>query len=163
MGQWYELYGYAIHRRCLRLLGSETEADDALHETFIRAFNHSQEVRESSPLPWLYRICDRVCFAAIDARRRAAAPDPEAALNRLSERPDTRVDLERGRLLRQVLEQCKPGVREVAVLYHVDQMTQDEVAAEAQVSRKTVKQRLAQFRQVAAAFLGLGPGDEEDP
>lgn len=36
MQEMYERYGYAVYRRCLRLLGDSAMADDALQEVFLR-------------------------------------------------------------------------------------------------------------------------------
>ena len=66
--QWYALYGYAVHRRCVRLLQSEAEAEDALHEVFLRAWRYAYTLRERQPLPWLYRIADRQCVDLLSRR-----------------------------------------------------------------------------------------------
>ncbi len=152
--QLYALYGFAVRRRCERLLGSRTEADDALHEVFVRVHRYGASFRGEAPLPWLYRIADRYCFEVLQRRRRAATP--EEADRTLREREDGLAgpeSPERVRLVAQVLAACREPVREVAVLYYVDEMTQDEVAAAARCSRKTVKERLARFLETARGLL----------
>jgi RNA polymerase sigma-70 factor (ECF subfamily) len=85
-----ELHRAELHRHCAHLLGSSAEADDALQDTFLRAwrardgFGHRSSVRT-----WLFRIATNACF---DVRaRRAAAPTahepPEPAAPREHE-PD---------------------------------------------------------------------------
>lgn len=158
--QWYEAYGFAVHRRCLRLLGSAVEADDALHEVFLRAQRHAAKRRGQSVLAWLYSITDNHCFTVLRKRqmradqvRSMSAPDPSTASD----------ELESLQLFRQVLARCKPKVQEVAVLYYVDDWTQEEVAERVGCSRKTVKERLATFKTVATRLLGVArerPGGE---
>jgi RNA polymerase sigma-70 factor (ECF subfamily) len=161
--QWYELYGYAVHRRCLHLLGSEMEADDALQEVFLRAERHGYTLRDASPLHWLYRIADNHCFDVLRTKRRHV--DSDEAMKVMRAREESTADasnLERVHLVAQVLAACNDKVREIATLYHVDELTQDEVAAATGYSRKTVKEKLARFQQVAAELLGLSK-DEGEP
>ena len=49
------------HRRelllhCYRMLGSLPDAEDAVHETLLRAWRYLDSVKESAPRPWLYRV-----------------------------------------------------------------------------------------------------------
>ena len=152
----FEQYGYAVHRRCLRILGSSSEADDAVQEVFVRVIKYGSTRTGEAPLPWLYRIADRVCFDLINRRRRNAEPT-EAERRSAAERAAVGSGLapEDLRSIVEVLEACRTEVREVAVLYHLDQLTQEEVAARVGVSRKTVKQRLAKFMTVARTRFGI--------
>jgi RNA polymerase sigma-70 factor (ECF subfamily) len=69
---------------CYRMLGSLSDAEDALQETFLRAWRYRESLREGLPLrPWLYRIATNVCLDAIarDPRRTAMAAAEEAGPN----------------------------------------------------------------------------------
>jgi RNA polymerase sigma-70 factor (ECF subfamily) len=65
------------HRRellvhCYRMLASLSDAEDAVQETFLRAWRYRESVQEGRPLrPWLYRIATNACLDAIarDPRR----------------------------------------------------------------------------------------------
>jgi RNA polymerase sigma factor (sigma-70 family) len=59
-----------LDRHCARLLRSPADAEDALQETFLRAWR-SLHTCHSSPRPWLYRIASNVCFDLLAARRTA--------------------------------------------------------------------------------------------
>ena len=53
------------------MLGSVTDADDAVQETMVRAWRHLDTFEGRSSLrTWLYRIATRVCLDAIDDRKR---------------------------------------------------------------------------------------------
>ncbi len=155
--QWYERYGYAVHRRCMQLLHSAAEADDALHDIFLRAHRYGHTLAQAAPLPWLYRIADRHCLEVL-AQRRRVAPATLEQLAEHEQRSSAQAAPEAGRLVAQVLSACKQRVQQVAVLYYVDGCTQDEVAEELGCSRKTVKEKLAQFKEVARALLA--PSEE---
>ncbi|MFE9232603.1 sigma-70 family RNA polymerase sigma factor [Cellulosimicrobium funkei] len=69
-GHRRELTGY-----CYRMLGSSFEADDAVQETFLRAWRSYDRFEGRSALrSWLYRIATNVCFDALGARKRRERP-----------------------------------------------------------------------------------------
>jgi len=66
-----ERHRSAITGHCYRMLGSVTDADDAVQETMVRAWRHLDTFEGRSSLrTWLYRIATRVCLDAIDDRKR---------------------------------------------------------------------------------------------
>jgi len=65
-----ELTGY-----CYRMLGSGFEAEDAVQETFVRAWTHSSQFEgRSSVRSWLYRIATNVCIDMGRQVQRRARP-----------------------------------------------------------------------------------------
>lgn len=149
----YRQYGYAVHRRCLQHLRDPVEADDALQEVFLRVHRYGGTLR-GAPLPWLHRIADRYCLDRL-TRRRPDRPGDGEAQTELSELPCPMPSAESGRGAEQLLAACPPRVQRAAWLYHVDRLTQDEVARELDCSRKTVKVWLARFRETAGRMLGM--------
>ncbi|MDA8312923.1 MAG: sigma-70 family RNA polymerase sigma factor [Actinomycetota bacterium] len=65
-----ELTGY-----CYRMLGSAFEAEDAVQETFLRAWRHATDFQgRSSIRSWLYRIATNVCIDMARQVQRRARP-----------------------------------------------------------------------------------------
>src|ERR1700745_3260504 len=74
---------------CYRLLGAPFEAEDAVQETFIRAWRGFDRFEGRAALrSWLYRIATNVCFDMLNGRnRRALAMDFGPAVEAVASNP----------------------------------------------------------------------------
>ena len=64
-----------LHAHCYRMLGSVQDAEDALQETFIRAWRGVAGLRESeSARAWLYSIATNVCRTELARRAKRVLP-----------------------------------------------------------------------------------------
>ncbi|HLS74375.1 MAG TPA: sigma-70 family RNA polymerase sigma factor [Actinomycetaceae bacterium] len=80
-----ELIGY-----CYRFFASYAEAEDAVQETMLRAWQHAGEFEQRSSLRrWLYAIATNVCLDMSRARQRRSLPMDLTAPGRAPESPTT--------------------------------------------------------------------------
>jgi RNA polymerase sigma-70 factor (ECF subfamily) len=78
-----EQYRIALTRHCSRMLGSPSEAEDAVQETLLRAWrSHARFERRCATHIWLRRIATNVCIDMLHGRSRRAEPvDPATLAN----------------------------------------------------------------------------------
>jgi RNA polymerase sigma factor (sigma-70 family) len=79
-----------LQRHCTRLLGSPTDAEDALQEALLRAWRSRHTLASDAPRAWLYRIATNACLDLAARRGPALAPleDEPAFAAPCEQRPD---------------------------------------------------------------------------
>jgi RNA polymerase sigma-70 factor (ECF subfamily) len=150
----YRRYGPLVFRRARTLLGTDEAAWDVVQEVFVRALRSQEGFRhEASPTTWLYRITTNYCFNVSRDRTRRQARLAEQPARLAGPSATGGNGQETQRLLAEILEKIPVELCEVAVYYYVDRMNQDEIAATVGTSRKTVGNRLREFRARARTLL----------
>ncbi len=76
-----ERHRAALTRHCTRMLGSRSDAEDAVQETLLRAWrSHARFDGRCRVGSWLHRIATNVCIDMLNARSRRALPADPASL-----------------------------------------------------------------------------------
>jgi RNA polymerase sigma-70 factor (ECF subfamily) len=144
-----------------RMLGSIDDAEDAVQETLVRAWNarHTFTVA-SSFRAWLYRIATNVCLDAIDRRKRRRAgaglfevvPVPADLLDETEPGPEARYDAHESISLAflTALQLLSPRQRAVLILRDVLSWRATEVAELLELSVPAANSTLHRARQALA-------------
>jgi RNA polymerase sigma factor (sigma-70 family) len=152
----YELYGRAIYRRCQYFLRTDAEAQDAMHDVFIKVIERWHDFKgESSPLTWMVRIATNHCLNVIRSRRAGWRGRYETTVQvDVADRPEPgSTKLERDQLVRLVLAKVDQETQAAAIYYFVDEMTQEDAAKAAGCSVPTFRKRLRKFIRTARHVL----------
>lgn len=140
-----EQYEESLLRMCFVYLGDTQLAEDAVQETFLKAYRSLSGFRgEASEKTWLLRIAINTCK---DVRRGAwfRHVDRNVALDQLREpsAPDAAFD---DSLTRAVMA-LKPRYRAAVLLCYYKGLTGQEAAQALGVSRATVMNRLRKAKE----------------
>ncbi|AZM90746.1 sigma-70 family RNA polymerase sigma factor [Streptomyces sp. W1SF4] len=180
-----ELTGY-----CYRMLGSSFDAEDAVQDTYVRAWRaHAKFEGRSSLRSWLYRIATNVCLDLLKAGNRRARPmDLSAPQHQasavLNERPEVTwlEPVPDGRVLPQTADPAELALakesvrlafvaalqhlpakqRAVLILREVLAWKADEVARLLETSVASVNSALQRARATLSG-QELRPSEPKDP
>ena len=73
--QEMEAHRSALTGYCYRMIGSGSEAEDAVQETMVRAWRAADKLQERGALKaWLFRIANNVCLDMLQSSQRRAIP-----------------------------------------------------------------------------------------
>jgi RNA polymerase sigma-70 factor, ECF subfamily len=148
--QLVQAHSPRLYTLAVRMLGSRTDADDALQETLIRAWTALPRFRGDAQLStWLYRIA---LNAVHDVRARTR---PTAELvDAWAEDVDRFEQAQLGDALQDALTALPEDYRVAVVLYDVLGASYAEIAELVGVAEGTVKSRIFRGRRELAALLG---------
>ena len=89
--QVYELTSAKLFGICLRILGNQAEAEDALQDVYVSVWRRagSFDASRASPITWLATLARNRAIDRLRAARRSGSAEPvEAALEIADSRPD---------------------------------------------------------------------------
>ncbi len=158
----HERYARRMHGLLYRILGPDTELEDALHEAFVRALESLHQLRDPGALDsWMMGVAVRTGRSVLQRRSRKSwlrvmadedLPEPVAA----TPDPSSREALS---ALYRLLGQLPVDDRMALVLRFASGMTLTETAQACGVSLATIKRRLGRaeknFQKMAEAEPAL--------
>lgn len=147
-----EQYRQMVWRVALRMLGNPDEAEDAVQETFIRAWKTLPGFdRRYSPATWLGTIAARLCCDILRKRSAHRKFEADAAWSNAQERA---ADPESGSIAREledrllrVTRTLSPMQRTVFVLHEIEQLPFEEIRRATGWSPVQLKSNLYLARQ----------------
>ncbi|MET8468867.1 RNA polymerase sigma factor [Streptomyces sp. NPDC006422] len=148
----------ALLRLATRLLGSRTEAEDAVQDAFVSAWRRLPEFRGAAAFgTWMYRIVTNRCLNVLRSRRPVvplekvpdvAAPEHAVSPARITEARDA------VRELGEALDQLSAEQRACWVLRELDGRPYDFIADTVGISQEAVRARVFRARRTLTQALG---------
>ena len=126
------------------MLADDEAARDATQEVFMRVIRAGGKVPvEPTPTAWLHCVTTNFCLNQLRDRKR------QGALLTLKYAPGTEVAPtgETRVTLLQILTRVPEELQDIAIYFFVDELTYEEIARLLGVSRRTISNRLAAFRE----------------
>ncbi len=164
IGRLFDEHGPYLCRVVHRLTGSRETAEDVVQEVFLLAHHRRPELEDRPGIrTWLYR-------AAVNhvRHRRRSFSRYQGLLDRYQQHPgsqersespqDTASRMERGKLVQECVQTLSEKLREVFVLYELEELEGSEIATILDIPVNTVWSRL---RLARAAFRTAWVGKVE--
>jgi RNA polymerase sigma-70 factor (ECF subfamily) len=154
--QLHTRYADVLYHKCVRILGDQQEAEDAVQEVFINVFRGLDRFTYGEThLPWLLRITTSVCLNFLRTRRRkGATPMASEYVEQVRSPSNTRRTAQLREGMRQLVGQLDQRSLEIFVAHYVDGMSQGEIAAQMGISRRAVVKRMTALRARAEQIFG---------
>ena len=155
ISQWIRDYEKDLLRLCFVYLKDAALAEDAVQETFIKAYKHLEAFRgDASPKTWLVRIAVNVCkdmrrCAWFRCLKNAAAPD-KAHL------PQPQEDWALRFALAQEIMNLPTPLKEAVLLHDYEGFSQTQIAQMLHLSVPTVHRRLKKAYELLKNLLKEG-------
>lgn len=151
-------YGDALLRMCFLYLKDHAMAEDAVQETFLRAFRHQDDFQgKSSVKTWITRIAINVCKDMLTdpwARHRSGEDLPDEAT------PEPSFSSEDRYVISGKIANLPPKYKEVILLHYYQELKLSEIAEILGESEATIKTRLKRARDMLRSEL-KGVFDDE--
>ncbi len=151
--QLYKKYANIVYRYCLTFSAiDEDTAKDLVQETFIRAYNNLQSLRDEKKFKiWLLTIARNRTLSYLsqqntnDKKINALSYEQEGSFSpSYAEQLETKRQLS---IVRKVIEEFPDNsMKESAKLFYLDGLSTTEIAEKLNIPRSTVTTRLDRFR-----------------
>ncbi len=159
-----ERYGKSLYSVSFQILKNSQDAEDAVQETFLKAFRAIDRFRgDSSLYTWLYRIAQNQSLMKLRKRNRAVTVSLDTWItpsegeqeslpptNWLpSQSPDPGLSLHTRQLsefVRHCIQQLPENYRQAYLLKDVRSLTEDQVCRRLGISKASMKSRVHRAR-----------------
>lgn len=158
-------YEARMFRTAMRILGNESEAEDAVQQAFLAAFQNLSRFRGDSALTtWLTRITMNESLGIVRKRRKnlvalAQAPHQEGdgTVHEPASEADTPEEAalraERRRLVHESMRLVRPSYLRVMKLRVIEDLSVEEIGQRLEMPLNTVKVHLFRGRKAMKEYL----------
>lgn len=152
-GELYEETGRSVYFNCLKLLGNAQQAEDITQDTFMKALEKLDSLKEPENFSaWVNRIAINNCKMYFRKNPRTAEEESEKIIDDTPDSeliPDDYADSEeKRRIIMNIIDTALTDEqRQTIILYYFDMMSVAEIAEIMECSVGTVTSRLSAARK----------------
>ncbi|RLS54244.1 MAG: RNA polymerase sigma factor [Planctomycetota bacterium] len=147
-----ERFQQLVFSLCLQMLRHRQDAEDVAQEAIVRAVRHLDHWDSSRPIePWLLAIAGNRCRTALE--RRSRRPRVMEALPEVVAPADAAPRGGIGEEVQRAVDGLRDDYRQCFTLFHVQQLSVQEIADQMHVPTGTVKTWLHRARKELAEEL----------
>lgn len=153
-GGLVKVHQAGVYNVAYRMLGECRAAEDAVQETFLRAYRAIRTLDpQRPPGPWLKKIAVNVCLNLLE-RRETLHLDEEAAISGPDPGPELQtIAREQSRQVRAALLALPPRFRAVIELRHFQELSYNEMTEALHQPLSNIKSDLFRARKLLAEKL----------
>lgn len=156
----YEAHARQVYYLALRMLGDPTQAEDATHDVFLKAYRKLGDFKgQSTVRTWLYRITINHCQNLLQTwhRRHIFPTDSEALWEKAGTTTDNPLRVletkELGQRIQKTLDALPEEYRLLLLLVADEQLSYEEVGTLTSQSADAVRGKLHRARKAFAAHF----------
>ena len=150
----------ALYRHALRKLSDHAAAEDAVQETFMRAYKSRTRVNDDWQLrPWLHQICANVCIDEANRRRKESTKTSRWAIVDMPTRgiapeleKELGLDADHSDMTAAILS-LPANYQEALSMRYVEELEYDEMAEILNISEENVRARVSRASKAVRVML----------
>jgi RNA polymerase sigma-70 factor (ECF subfamily) len=148
--QLYEKYGFMIHGRCLRILGSKEDARDAMQVVFMQLLQKYDTIRDKTQVvSWIFRTAQNHCFNILRSRKNIVesidADEVAISEDEIEER------VQKKQILKMILDRVGKKIRDAVHYTYIEELDQQSIEKLTGQSPATIRRNLKRFRELLPA------------
>ena len=142
--EMYELHYRRIYNTCLRIIGNSMDAEEAMHDVFLKLFDNIENLRsEEAFYSWSRSIAIRTSIDCV--RKKKLVFEPLDNLLVVDEEPDEMMELS-VESIRQELNSLPDGYRIVLSMRLFEECEFEEIAQALRIKESTVRSQYVRGR-----------------
>jgi RNA polymerase sigma-70 factor (ECF subfamily) len=144
--QLYKKYGFMIHGRCLRILGSSEDARDAMQVVFMQLIQKYDTIRDKTQVvSWIFRTAQNHCFNVLRSRKNiehSVEADDVGEVDEFEER------IQKKQILTLIMGRISKKIRDAVHYTFIEELDQQSIEKLTGQSPATIRRNLKRFREV---------------
>ena len=151
----YNLYKNLLYNSCNRIVKSKEDAEDLVHDAFIKGFKKIHQVSDDMNLAaWFRRIAINLCFDKLRKEKNFFLVDDskelEAQTDDLEFEDDEEFSIE---LIKECIKELKEKYRVILVLYLIEDYNHREISELLNINESTIRNQYARGKSQLLILL----------